>query len=152
MKPMISTMMTAIALCGIAAAAHSQPVALSPEQIVTARQSTYALSAGAFIAMKATADANGDVRPLSFGARAMARWATVLPTMFPAGTNLVTSNARPEVWSDRAGFEARAQAYVAAATLLAEAAEAGDRARFTEQWTAVRAACSACHDAYRSAG
>ena len=62
--------------------------------------------------------------------------------MFPAGTNLPSSKALPAVWSDRAGFEARAAAYADAARLLAEAAQSGDRAAFLARWTAVRATCA----------
>ena len=73
--------------------------------------------------MKAAADAGADVHSLVLPARALARWARTLPTMFPAGTNLPISKALPAVWSDRAGFEARAAAYAAAAQALAEAAQ-----------------------------
>lgn len=126
------------------------PTALTPQQIVAARQSAYILSAGSMAAMKAAADAGADVHTLTPAARSIARWSRVLPTMFPAGTNLPTSEALPTVWSDRAGFEARAAAYTAAAQGLAQAAQAGDRAAFLTQWAAVRATCSACHATYKA--
>ena len=102
--------------------------------------------------MKAQADAGADVHTPRLPARALARWARTLPTMFPAGTNLPNSHALPTVWSDRAGFEAKAAAYAAAAQALAQAAQSGDRAAFLTQWAAVRATCGACHDTYKSAG
>jgi len=133
-------------------AALAQPPAagLTPEQIVAARQSAYILSGGTFASMKFAADAGADVKQLAFPARALARWARTLPTMFPAGTNLANSKALPAVWSDRPGFEARAAAYAEAARLLAEATQAGDRDAFLARWTETRATCSACHDTYRS--
>ena len=135
-------------------AALAQPPApaagLTPEQVVAARQSAYALSGGTFASMKFAADAGADVKQLVFPARALARWARTLPSLFPAGTNLPNSKALPTVWSDRAGFEARAAAYADAARALAEAAQSGDRAAFLARWTEARAACSACHDTYRS--
>jgi cytochrome c556 len=146
-KLLLVAALTAIPLT--AAAQDQVPAGLTPEQIVAARQSAYVLSGGAFAAMKAAADAGADVRGLVFPARALARWARTLPTMFPAGTNLPGSHALPAVWSDRAGFEARAAAYAGAARLLAETAQSGDRAAFLTQWTAVRATCAACHDTYR---
>jgi cytochrome c556 len=100
--------------------------------------------------MKAAADAGADVKQLAIPARSLARWARTLPSLFPAGTNLPNSHARPEIWSDRAGFEARAAAYADAARLLAEAADTGDRAAFLTQWNAVRGTCGACHDSYKS--
>lgn len=144
----------AAALVAIPLAAAAQtgtPAAgLTPEQIVAARQSAYALSAGSFVAMKAAAEGGADTHMLVLPARTLARWARTLPTMFPEGTNLPSSKALPMVWSDRAGFEARAAAYAAAAQSLAEAAQGGDRAVFLQRWGEVRAACGACHDAYRA--
>jgi cytochrome c556 len=142
--------LVAIPLTTAAARTQTPAAGLSPEQIVAARQSAYILSGGSFAAMKAAADAGADVRQLAFPARALARWARTLPSMFPAGTNLPNSHARPEIWSDRAGFEARAAAYAAAAAQLATVAQSGDRAAFLTQWTAVRATCRACHDAYKT--
>jgi cytochrome c556 len=148
------TLLLAGALAAIPLAAAAQtggPAAgLTPEQIVAARQSAYALSAGDFVAMKAAADAGADVHTLGLPSRALARWARTLPSLFPAGTNLPSSKALPNDWSDRAGFEARAAAYADAARALAEAAQSGDRAAFLTRWGEVRAACGACHDTYRS--
>jgi cytochrome c556 len=143
--------LTAIPLTAAWAQTATPAAGLTPEQIVAARQSAYALSRGSFVAMKAAAEAGADVKQLVAPARSLARWSRVLPTMFPAGTNLPASHASPAVWSDRPGFEARAAAYGDAARALAEAAQAGDRAAFLTQWTAVAAACSACHDTYKNA-
>jgi cytochrome c556 len=147
------TWLLAAALAAIpltAALAQAPAAGLAPEQIVAARQSAYALSAGSFVSMKAAAEAGADVHGLVLPARTLARWARTLPSLFPEGTNLPSSKALPNVWSDRAGFEARAAAYAAAAQALAEAAQGGDRAVFLQRWGEVRAACGACHDAYRS--
>lgn len=148
------TLLLAAALVAIpltaALAQAPAPAGLAPEQIVAARQSGFALSRGAFIAMKAAAEGGADVKQLSVPARTIARWARTLPSMFPAGTDLPTSRALPPLWSDRPGFEAKAAAYEAAAGRLAEAAESGDRAAFLTRWGELGAACSACHDLYRS--
>ena len=142
-------LLLAAALVAIPIAAAAQ-TGLTPEQIVAARQSAFALSNADFAQMKAQAEAGVDVHTLAFPARVLARWARTLPAMFPAGTNLPGSKALPPVWSDRAGFEARAAAYAAAATALVEAAQSGDRAAFTTQWAAVRQTCSDCHATYRA--
>jgi len=147
------TLLLAAALAAIplAAALGQAPAAgLTPEQIVAARQTGFAQSRGTFLALKAAADAGADVKQLSVPSRSLARWARTLPSLFPAGTELPASKALPPVWSDRAGFEARAAAYADAARLMAEAGQAGDRAAFLARWSDVAAACSACHDTYRS--
>ena len=146
----MKSMLLAAALVAIPITAAAQ-TGLTPEQIVAARQAAYGLSAANFTQLKAQADAGVDVHTLSFPSRQLARWARALPTMFPAGTNLPSSHALPTVWSDRAGFEAKAAAYAEAAQAMAAAAQAGDRAAFLTQWTAVRNTCSACHDGYRNA-
>ena len=148
------TLLLAAALAAIPlAAALAQPPApaagLTPEQIVAARQSGYLLSGGSFAAMKAAAEAGADVKQLVFPSRTLARWARTLPALFPAGTDLPASKALPSVWSDRPGFEARAAAYAEAATLMAEAAQSGDRDAFLARWGETRATCAACHDGYR---
>jgi cytochrome c556 len=151
---MRQSLLLAAALVAIPLAAAAQtgsPAAgLTPEQIVAARQSAYALSAGSFVAMKAAAEAGADVHGLVLPARTLARWARTLPSLFPAGTNLPSSKALPAVWSDRAGFEARAAAYATAAQALAEAAQSGDRAVFLTRWGELRTTCGACHDDYRA--
>ena len=145
---MKQTLLLAAALVALPIAAVAQ-TGLTPEQIVAARQSAYGLSAANFAQLKAQADAGVDVHTLAFPARQLARWARTLPTMFPAGTNLPTSHALPTVWSDRAGFEAKAADYAAAATKLAELAKASDKPGFTAQFAVVGATCKACHDSYR---
>ncbi|HST36357.1 MAG TPA: cytochrome c [Allosphingosinicella sp.] len=130
-------------------AAAQAPSALTPEQIVQTRKAVMALSGGDLAAMKAAADANADVKQLVFSARSMSRWARNLPNMFPDGSNVPPTGAKAEVWSDRAGFTAAATVYADAATRLATAAEAGDRAAFLTAWGEVRGACGACHDAYK---
>ncbi|TMJ18761.1 MAG: cytochrome c [Alphaproteobacteria bacterium] len=147
---LIGAALAAIPLTALLAQPQPAAPGLTPEQIVAARQSSYVLSGGSFAAMKAAADSGADVRTLAFPARSLARWARTLPTLFPAGTNLPGSHALPAVWSDRAGFEARAAAYATAAQALAQAAQSGDRAAFLTQWAAVRQTCSACHETYKA--
>lgn len=147
---LLGAALAAIPLTAVLAQPPAAPAGLTPEQIVAARQSAYILSGGSFAAMKAAADSGADVHTLVFPARSLARWARTLPSLFPAGTNLPSSHAQPAVWSDRAGFEARAAAYATAAQALAQAAQGGDRAAFLTQWAAVRQTCSDCHDTYKA--
>jgi len=136
---------------GLAAAATPAPPAagLSPEQIVRTRQAAYDLSAGTFGEMKIAIDTGADVKPLVFGSNALVRWARTLPTLFPDGSNVPPTHARPEVWTNRTEFNQRAQAYAEGAAKLAEVAKSGDKTAFAAQWNAVRDTCKACHDSFR---
>jgi cytochrome c556 len=123
---------------------------LTAEQIVAARQAAFTLSASAFGGMRRTVEAGGEVKPLTMSARGLARWAETLPAMFPEGTQLPASRARPEIWQNRADFETNASTFQAATATLLQAAEAGDAAAFKTAYGAVGTACGACHKSYRA--
>lgn len=123
---------------------------LTPDQVVAARQAAFNLSAPTFGGMRAAVESGGDVKPQAFAARGLARWAQALPTMFPEGTQLASSRALPAIWTDRAGFDARAAAFQSATASLAAAAQAGDKAAFAAAYKATGESCGSCHDAYRA--
>ena len=130
--------------------ANSADTLPTPQQIVAARQSSLHLSAVAMGSMKGVIDRGDAVTTQVFAARGIARWARVLPTLFPDSTRGITpSRARPEIWDNRADFEAKAANYAAAATRLAEIAQSGDRAAFASQFQTTIAACQACHERYQ---
>ncbi|MET0309048.1 MAG: cytochrome c [Sphingomonas sp.] len=138
----------------VASANGGKPVAAAPAAsdasgAIAGRQAAYRLSAALFSAMKGTIDRGDDVASQAFAARAIAGWAKAMPGMFPAGSDIAPSNAMPAVWTDRAGFEAKAAAYAAAATKLAELAKAGDKAGFAAQYGEVGKTCGACHSSFR---
>ena len=124
-----------------------QPPLVSQQNIVEVRQAALGMSAVTYNAMKGRIDSNADVKPVTFAARRLEKWANVLPTMFPPGTS--SPGARPAIWENFADFQAKAAAYAAASRRLAEAAEANDKAAFAAHWAAVGESCKACHDLYR---
>lgn len=133
----------------MASARGSHAVADPQSEIISGRKAAFLMSGALFGSIKGAIDRGDDVKTQAFAARSLARWAAALPGMFPAGSLSESSDALPVIWSDRAGFEARAAAYAEAATKLADLAKAGDKPGFAAQWTAVRATCSSCHDTYR---
>ena len=129
------------------------PLPMPATDVVAARQSTFLLSGALFGSMKGAIDRGEDVKGQGFAARSLARWAKTLPVMFPAavgGTAQPTSKALPNIWTDRAGFEAKAASYAAEADKLAALAGANDKVGFATQWNVVRGTCAACHDVYRT--
>jgi cytochrome c556 len=140
-------------MCVAGAAGAQQEASPSAAEIVAARQASFALSAATFGAIKAGLDAGAPAQQLAFPSGGLARWAAAMPAMFPAGTGpdaVPSTKARAEIWTDRAGFEAKAADYQAATARLRDAIAAGDTAAATEAWAATRATCGSCHDAYRS--
>lgn len=123
----------------------------SPQEIVAVRQAAFTMSANSMSNIKATIANGGDPKSQAFAARGLARWAWALPPMFPQNTAAVTpSRARPQIWANKADFNARAVAFAAAAEQLAAAAQSGDRQAFAAGWRATEATCAACHDAYQA--
>lgn len=144
-------------LCAVGAAGAqdaSPSVSMSAADVVAGRKAAMNLSGAAMSGMKATIDAGGSVRTQAFAASGLARWGRAIPGMFPAGTGPElgegATGAKPEVWANRADFEAKASVFAAEAQKLAELARADDTAGFAAQWTVVRASCQRCHDAYKN--
>jgi cytochrome c556 len=132
-----------------AASSLATEAAPTPAEVARARQAAFRLSASTFHHMRTRIEAGTDVKPLAYGARALEAWARALPRLFPEGSGVQPTRARPEVFTQRADFEAKAADYARAAARLAELAEANDKAGFSAQWDATEKACAACHERYR---
>jgi len=65
--------------------------------------------------------------------------------LFPAGSEQMDDQAKPNIWTDRAGFETARGNAVAAAVAMAGAT---DPASFEIRYKSLSAACTACHDKY----
>jgi len=127
----------------------ARPSAPSAAELVTARQAGMDMSV-ATLAGLSNASANGvPLKNLAFSANGIAKWATVLPTLFSDNTKGTASRAKPNVWTDRAGFQAKAQAYIDATKALSAAAAADDKAGFDAALASTKAACKGCHDTYQ---
>lgn len=75
--------------------------------------------------------------------------ARILP-LFPVGSGLGQTNARPEIWTNWPAFTAKATALQLETDLLAQAVEAGDVAKVTIQARVVSQECAACHQEFRN--
>jgi cytochrome c556 len=148
-------MLRSLGLAGLLALAVLAParaqVTISADDLIEARQAGQDMLSGSFDGIRATLAAKGDVTKLADSAKAMARWARNLPTLFPAGTDkLHNTHALPAVWSDHAGFVKAANDFADTADKLSALAKAGDAAGMADQVKAVGAACGACHRTYRA--
>lgn len=76
---------------------------------------------------------------------ACAGWATFWGADTQKGETVETY-AKPEIWTDPAGFEAAGNAFVTAAGAVAAAA---DEAAFKAAFPALGAACQGCHEKFR---
>ena len=145
--------MAAAAMLGAAGVAWAQggAVSFTPDQVIAARQAGYDLMGGDLIGMKAAVENKLDVKDFKDAADAIVSWSRVIPTLFPDGTQQGhNTKAKPNIWSDRAGFEKDAANLTDQATRLAQFADAGDKAGFARQFKATAGACKTCHDTYKA--
>jgi len=132
-------------------AATGQAVAQGAPSPIEIRQTAFDLMSGDFGGINAVVAAKGDTKPLEARAKAIARYAALIPALFPPGSNVgENTKALPEVWSDRAGFEKAAANLGAAASKLADSAKGGDLELVAVDVKAVSGACGACHKEYRA--
>ena len=148
----------ALGALGLATAqAQSGPADHWAAKTVAARQASLAMSAVTFGSMIHATDGGAEAKTQGFAANALARWAKVLPTMFPAGTGPdnvdgVKTRALPLIWSDRPGFDKAAADYADATAKLLDLVKAGDTPGFKDQIKVVDGTCDACHERYREKG
>lgn len=147
MRYQIAALAAAAALLATAAAARAPDGGTSG--FVAGRQAGMRMSGTIMGGIKAALDRGDDVKTLGFPARSIESWAKAIPGMFPEGSGGAPSEAAPTVWSDRAGFEAQAGAYAAAAGKMADAAKAGDANAFAAAFGEARASCGGCHMKYK---
>lgn len=140
--------LAAAGLLLIGAAAHAGEGA-DTSGVIEGRQAGMMLSGALMGQIKGAIDRGDDLKSLGFATRALANWARAVPGMFPEGSVEGDTDALPAVWTDRAGFEAKAAAYADATAKLAELARAGDAAGFAQQFGVVRGTCQSCHDTYK---
>lgn len=119
--------------------------------LIEVRQVGFALMSGNFGGIRDVANAKGDLKTLETRAKAIQRYAALIPALFPQGTAAGNNTkALPEVWSDSAGFQKAAMALGDASGKLADAAKAADADAVAAQIKAVGDACGACHRTYRA--
>jgi len=134
-----------------AALAQGAGITFKPDEVIAARQAVMDLQAGSAAAMKAVVDGGGDVKPLTATAKGLVASSSLIPALFPKGTEQGhNTKAKPEVWSDRAGFEKAAANLHTQAEKLVQLADANDKAGFAAQFQQVGQACGGCHRPYRA--
>lgn len=131
-----------LAVLGVGGAAAQQD--LSAERRALMRQQVQAMRALAPIVQ-----GNGEVRSALQPAEAVLATAQRKLALFPPGSDRDDDRARPEIWTDRAAFDAYGASLIQGATAMIAAANAGDRAALTAAFQATSNTCNACHDRFR---
>lgn len=83
-------------------------------------------------------------------AKALHESSTLLLDVFPEGSAVGDSRAKPEIWTDWAKFEESGKALQLASAELVTAAEGGDMAAIGAAAEKVGGACGGCHKPFRT--
>lgn len=126
-----------------------RPAAPTAQQVVDTRQAGMDMAAATLILLRNASKNGSPLKTLVFPAGGLAKWAEVMPALFSASSRGLPSRATPNVWTDRAGFEAKAADFAKATKALAAAAAAEDKAAFDAALASTGASCKGCHDTYQ---
>lgn len=122
----------------------------TPDEIIAARQAGYKHIGDINDAMKKAVADGTDITGFAGPAKEIADWGRKVTALFPPGTEKGhDTKARPEIWTNKADFDADAAALVTEAEKLATVAGGGDKAAFAAQWKVMGGTCGACHREYR---
>jgi len=123
--------------------------------IVTARVAHFRdIGRAAHVVQIEVGKPSADTAAVGEAARKIEGLASEIPSWFPAGSGPesgATTQARPQIWVDPAGFQARAAALGAAAKALEAAAAASDQGGVKSGFMTLAQACQGCHNAFRTA-
>ena len=128
---------------------------LNNDQILAVRQAAMRTNAGFNGLVSAQAKGQVTIPPDNLKAigEAWLRYGKLLPTLFPAGSGMdknSNSKAKPEIWSDAAGFKTKLDAYAKATADFQAASSKGDAEGVKTATAEVGKACQGCHETYRA--
>jgi cytochrome c556 len=140
-----------LGLGAYALAAEGKTISAAEAEPIIAYRQTVMKSMGAHIAAIAMV-AKGEVGytgHVEGHAKAIAAVARMIPEIFPAGSGVGKSHAKPEIWQDWDKFKAGADNLAAQADKMAALGAGGDVAQIGAQLGQLGKACGGCHEAFR---
>lgn len=126
-------------------------LALAQADVIKARQEGMKAQGAAMAAIKKVVDENGPAANAVAPAETIAATSGKVPALFPAGSDKGAETwAKPEIWANKADFDAKAMGAKAAAEKLAASAKAGNMDAVKADFAALGGTCGACHRPYRT--
>ena len=144
-----------VAWLTVSAQSFSQtpPTGVSSSDSIAARQAAMDMSSITLRSMAAAINGDGEAKAQGYPAAALAKWAKVVPRMFPVGTSKDdlpdNTQALLAIWQDRDGFQRAASNYATATVELAALAKANNTREFARQLLVVDQSCRSCHTHYK---
>ena len=133
--------------------ASSQGQAASAGEVVKARQKGLKALGAAFKTIRDELKGGSpDAAKIREASADITQAAGAIDKWFPAGTGPdsgVKTDAKPEVWTDPAGFATAREAFVREANKWAQLANSTDVSAWKEGAASLGQSCKGCHDKYR---
>jgi cytochrome c556 len=133
--------------------ASSQGQAASAAEVVKARQKGLKALGAAFKAIRDELKGESpDAAKIREASADITQAAGAIDKWFPAGTGSdsgVKTDAKPEVWTDPAGFATAREAFVREANKWAQLGNSTDASAWKEGAASLGQSCKGCHDKYR---
>jgi cytochrome c556 len=158
MKTTLALVAAVIAAGGVTfalgqAPASSQGQAASAAEVVKARQKSLKALGAAFKTIRdELKEDSPDAAKIREAAADITQAAGAIDKWFPAGTGPdsgVKTDAKPEVWTDPAGFATAREAFVREANKWAQLGNSTDASAWKEGAASLGQSCKGCHDKYR---
>ena len=150
----LSISLTAAAMLAGCVTSGARPGPAPPfdaQAVVDARQGGMAMSVGALGAVSTGFERKASARSYRLPASGLAKFARSMPLLFdPRSARVPGTKIKPALWTDPAGFAQRSEEYQAATAALVEAIAADNPVAIEAALASTKAACKACHDAYRA--
>ena len=141
---------------GLGSGAIRTEAAMGAKEVIETRQKAMKELGGHMKAINGFVEkGEGDAAMVAEHAVAIAETSKKIPELFPAGTGLadghgVKTAAKPEIWSNRPGFEQAAMTMGTKAGELADAAKGGDKQTIAAAFGELgKNGCGGCHSNFR---
>jgi cytochrome c556 len=141
----------AIALAGAVIAAALPAIAADETNgVIVHRQGIYKTTSGHMHGLKSIVILkNGPKENLSYHAEGILAAYKHLGNAFPTGSETGITKAKPNIWTERAKFDAAGKKSFEAATAMVEAAKSGKADQAEAAFKALGGTCKACHDDFK---
>jgi len=142
-----------VLFCGVLVASGLALAASTAQETIETRQKNLKSLGSAFKTIRdEIRKGEPDATEIKTAAGEVATLATQIHTWFPQGSGpeaQVKTDAKPEIWTDPAGFETALRNFQAEAPKLAQLASANDIAGVKAGVGKLGGTCKGCHDKYR---
>lgn len=146
-------MIRRLLLLSMLAAPALTAIAATPDRAIGYRQDVFGLIGWNFGALGDMVREKRAWDAAEFTRRAarVAQLSQMTDEGFPPGSDKgATTDAKAEIWTNRADFDAKMDDFRREAAALATAAQGGDQAAIKAQFAKTGGTCKACHDEYKA--